>query len=134
MNTRKRKDIVFLKTGFKNCKKALEKFQQHEQSEHHRLAQINANITSNNGPVIAQFSHQIQKPQEEAKSALHKIISSLRFLAQCGLAVRGHTKESGNLYHLLKLRGEEDSSLEKWLVKKINYTSPAIQIYLERGC
>ena len=51
----------------------------------------------------------------------------MRFLAQCGLAVRGHTKESGNLYHVLKLRSEDDSSLEKWLGKQINYTSPAIQ-------
>ena len=118
VNRCKRKDIVFLKTGFKNWKKALEKFQQHEQSEHHRLAQINANIISNKGPVTAQLSHQIQKSQEEAKSALQKIISSLRFLAQCGLAVRGHTKESGNLYRLLTLRSQDDSSLEKWLSKK----------------
>ena len=118
VNRCKRKDIVFLKTCFKIWKKALEKFQQHEQSEHHRLAQINANIISNKGPVTAQLSHQIQKSQEEAKSALKKIISSLRFLEQCGLGVRGHTKESGNLYHLLKLRTEDVSSLEKLLGKK----------------
>ena len=49
--------------------------------------------------------------QEKAvnRHCLLKIISTLRFLARQGCAIRGHGDESdGNFHQLLKLRGEED--------------------------
>ena len=59
---------------------------------------------------------------------LQKILSSIRFLARQALALRGHYNDcDGNFIQLLKLQGEEDGEMHKWLEKKSNeYTSPEV--------
>ena len=50
------------------------------------------------------------------------------FLARQGLALRGSIEEDSNFIQLLKLEGEVDSWIEKWLKKKSEkYTHPEIQ-------
>lgn len=64
-----------------------------------------------------------------------KIVGSVQVLARQGAALRGHAAalrghaaEEGNFCQLLKLRGEDDPGLEKWLsTRKHDYTSPKIQ-------
>lgn len=49
------------------------------------------------------------------RRCLLKVISTLRFLAQQGCAIRGHGDETdGNFYQLLKLRGEEDEMVRPY--------------------
>ena len=56
------------------------------------------------------------------------ILQNIRFLAQQGLALRGIIEEESNFIQLLKLEGEVDSQMEKWLKKKSGkYTHPKIQ-------
>lgn len=67
--------------------------------------------------------------KEGNRKILLKIISKIRFLSRQGLAFRGDGSESdGNYLQLLKLRGEEDPSLNEWLARKANkYTSHKVQ-------
>ena len=53
------------------------------------------------------------------RRVLLKIISSIRYLARQSLALRGHNNdEEGNLYQLMKHRGEDDEEILEWLKKK----------------
>ena len=53
---------------------------------------------------------------------------NIRFLVRQGLALRGSIKEESNFIQLLKLEGEVDSKIEKWLKKNSGkYTHPEIQ-------
>jgi hypothetical protein len=58
-----------------------------------------------------------------------KVLSSTQFLARQGLAFRGDGDEQDSNYiQLLKLRGQDDSRIQDWLLKKINkYTAPSMQ-------
>ena len=56
------------------------------------------------------------------------ILRNIRFLAQQGLALCGSIEEESNFIQLLKLEGEVDSQIKKWLRKKSGkYTHPEIQ-------
>lgn len=53
-----------------------------------------------------------------------KIVGSVQFLVHQGSAVRGHVAEDRNLSQLLKVRCEDDPSLEKCLsTRKHDYAS-----------
>ena len=65
--------------------------------------------------------------QNKNRAMLLKILSTLRFLACQGLAIRGHTDESSNFYNLLQLRCEDDENLSKWLKQKTSFVSHDIQ-------
>ena len=60
---------------------------------------------------------------------LLKVISTIRFLARQGLALRWHLEDvnnlEGNFYQLLLLQAEELPELKSWILKK-EYTSPEI--------
>jgi len=122
-----RPDAAFISTGFRNWKKAIEKFTAHQTSQAHRHYVTVSAHQSN--PVSAQLSSAWGKQQEVARHCLKRIVTSVRHLARQGQSLRGHTDESGNLYQLLKLRAEEDDPiLLKWLTDRtIAYTSPKSQ-------
>lgn len=52
---------------------------------------------------------------KNARQTLLKIVSSLQYLCQQGIAVRGHTDESSNMHQLLLLRAEDVPELKFWL-------------------
>ena len=60
---------------------------------------------------------------------LRLILSSIRFLARQGLALRGSgSDESANLIQLLRLRGEDDPNILTWLEKSARkHTAPENQ-------
>lgn len=65
-----------------------------------------------------QLSRVHRAEKEQARDILLLIISSIRFLARQGLALRGdHSDESANLMQLLHLRAEDKPQLLKWLEK-----------------
>jgi hypothetical protein len=65
--------------------------------------------------------------QEFARKNLTKIISSLRFLARQGVAIRGHSDIESNFRLLLKLREQDCDDLQEWMRKERSYSSPEIQ-------
>ncbi|KAJ8381375.1 hypothetical protein SKAU_G00021530 [Synaphobranchus kaupii] len=116
----KRVDAAFVTEGFRNRKKALEKFAAHQKTHSHRHAVTVSAQDSN--PVSVQLSSAWAKQQEEARHSLLRIVSSVQYLASQGQALRGKSG-SGNLDQLLKLRSEDDPVLKKWLTRTTNYTS-----------
>ena len=76
--------------------------------------------------IGSQLSKQFARETEENWKMLLKIISSIKYLARQGLALRGDGDESnGNFIQLLKL---QDKSCVDWIQRKCNkYTSHTIQ-------
>ena len=104
-NFSKRSDPAFIENGFRNWKKAKEKFRKHEMCETHRLDVLQ--LQQLYGPSVQQHLQFNQKSQKEAQKALLLIISSVRFLARQGFAFRGHKENEGDFWQLLKLRANE---------------------------
>lgn len=117
-------DPAFVTTGFRNWNKAREKFSSHEQSKRHTWAIEFGSIPT---PIKASFMSAISEQTSRAKRMLLKIISSLRFLARQGLAIRGHESTEGNFTQLLNLRAQDCDELTRWLKRAKPYTSPDIQ-------
>ena len=85
--------------------------------------QGNVQILERNYPLTI-----LRKNPKMGKFSLQSLRNS-RFLARQGLALCGSIEEESNFIQLLKLEGEVDSQMEKWLIKKSGkYTHPEIQI------
>ena len=78
--------------------------------------------------IGAQLSRQYAKEMENNQVMLTKILSSVKFLARQGLALRGDGDESnGNFLQLLTFL-DDDGTVNDWLKRKQNrYTSHEIQ-------
>lgn len=122
----KNMDPAFVSTGFRNWKRAIDKFSTHQLSQAHKVAITT--YTHQKRSIETQLSTVKEQQQREARSCLVKIMKSIRFLARQGLALRGHANDEGNLRQLLQLRTEDDDVLKVWLRKpNNNYTSAEIQ-------
>ena len=80
----------------------------------------------------ADIGEKLSAYHSEEKSKNRQIFSTILrnipFLAQQGLALRRSIEEESNFIQLLKLEGEVDSQIEKWLKKESGkYTHPEIQ-------
>ncbi|XP_035984432.1 zinc finger MYM-type protein 1-like [Fundulus heteroclitus] len=117
---------AFITSGFKNWKKALEKFKAHENSHtHHHAVSVTAQESH---PINAQLSSALATQQGDNRHCLEKIVSSIKYLARQGQALRGHDDDDSNLYQLLKNLAEDDALLAKWLLRsQKEYLSPQIQ-------
>jgi hypothetical protein len=119
-------DSTFISSGFKNWKKGKEKCSSHEASHTHSYA-VNQLQQSKAGCVVAQISRQKQQQQREARTAVMTLLSSMRYLARQGLAIRGHETDTGNYYQLVKLRRDDVSELHTWLQRTTNFMSSDVQ-------
>ena len=79
--------------------------------------------------VGEQLSRAHQAEKEQARDMLQLILSSVRFLARQGLALRGDGSDaSANLIQLLQLRAEDKPCVLQWLDKSANkHTAPENQ-------
>ena len=72
------------------------------------------------------LSQEYADEKKENRECLLKILSNIRFLARQGMALRGDGNESNsNFVQMMKLHGEDDSKLVKWMKKKTNKTTSA---------
>jgi hypothetical protein len=74
-------------------------------------------------PIDEQLNTQKAKQQANNRHCLLKIFSSLIFIGQQGLAIRGHSENYGNLIQVLHLMAEDDNVLKDWMVRTRNWTS-----------
>ena len=123
-------DEAFTSRGFSNWKDAKVAFTKHEQTKCHKEA-VHAMVTvpSSYKDCAEMLSSQHVKEKAENRQMLLKILSSLRFLARQGLALRGSGGgEDSNFIQLMKLRGMDDSRILDWIGKKSNkYTTADMQ-------
>ena len=121
---------AFVDDGFKNLKKALERFREHERSVLHKEAVLKLAATkSASSGIGAQLSAQLQRDQNHHRLMLLKLLSCIRYLARQGLPFRGHYEDAesfeGNLYQLLLLEARSSPDMETWLCRR-EYISPDI--------
>ena len=105
-------------TGFCNLKDATLTFSKHLQSKSH-IDAVEAIITlpkqTKDVGVQLSFAHKA----EEVRDMLQMILSSVRFLAKQGLALRGDGSDvSSNLTQLLNVRAEDNPKILPWITKK----------------
>ncbi|XP_065643075.1 zinc finger MYM-type protein 1-like [Hydra vulgaris] len=124
----KKSALGFVINGFNNWKKAHEKFCRHEASHFHRAANEMILTSTSDSTVSSKFSTQHLQDMKDARKALDHIFSSLIFLGCQGLAIRGKTKESSNLFQLLELRSMDVPVLKKWMNRpeKYKWISPDV--------
>jgi len=105
----KRAEPTFSTSGFKNWRKALNKFDTHQSSEAHREAMLKWELATKQTPINVQFESKVSKLQACRRQCLLKQLDPLRYLLRQGMAVRGHAEKDGNLYHLLLLMAKNNS-------------------------
>ena len=114
MNLATKVESAFVSIGFTNWKKAIEKFQYHQKCSSHNHAVTQ--LLHSRGPIItARLCEEKAVEQSNARVALLRIMSSVQYLARQGLALRGHSPQSGNLYQLLHLRSKDVPQLAQSL-------------------
>ena len=101
---------AFISSGFNNWKKALERFEQHAQSNVHKEALLKIELMEQ-PTVIAQLNSMLKRDQAARREFLIVTLSSLKFLVRQGLPIRGHEEIEGNLMQLLLLRANDCSGL-----------------------
>ena len=106
---------AFVKNGFSNWKKAIERFKKHENGTPHRNSMALQLNTLKGTNVHSQISKAKLQEMKKARTSLMKILTSVNFLTQQGLAIRGHDEETSNIYQLLLLRTEDVPELKSWL-------------------
>ncbi|XP_065665466.1 zinc finger MYM-type protein 1-like [Hydra vulgaris] len=127
-SSEKKSALGFVINGFNNWKKAHEKFRRHEASHFHRAANEMILTSTSDSTVSSKLSTQHLQDMKDARKALDHIFSSWIFLGCQGLAIRGKTKESSNLFQLLELRSMDVPVLKKWMNRpeKYKWISPDV--------
>ena len=123
-------DGAFISNGFVNWKDATVSFRKHELSECHCAAtEAMISLPGHVVDIGESLSKQHSEEKADNRALLLKIIGNIRFLARQGLALRGSgDDENSNFIQLLKLRGDDDGRVGKWMEKKMNrFMSPKIQ-------
>ena len=117
---RKTKDDAFCKVGFTNWKKALEKFEKHQNTaSHHEAVDLVVKIPSTTKNVGEMLSTSFVSQKEENRKMLLVILSCICYLGRQGLALHGRYKTNDdstmrgeidcNFMQLLRLHAEDSS-------------------------
>jgi len=121
-------DDAFSIRGFSNWKHAHDKFVCHEGSTSHKEAALKWSNYVSSISISTHLKTGLEQQQAQNRQALLEMLSSLRFLARQGLAIRGHTDKTSNYHQLLLLRSADSDALHslmtsdkrnKWLGHEI---------------
>ncbi|XP_065900823.1 zinc finger MYM-type protein 1-like [Dysidea avara] len=120
---------TFIRQGFNNWKKALEKFREHECSNMHREAVEKLTAKAKGVRIDALCDTQLRKDQEYHRKMFMKLLQAIQYLSRQGLPLRGHREDaesfSGNLYQLLLPQAKDCPEMISWLNRR-EYISPEI--------
>jgi Domain of unknown function (DUF4371) len=84
-------ELAFIETGFCDWKNARRAFERHDKCDCHREAVDNwHSISKVRTRVSVQLNQQLLTEQRAAAVGLSTVITSIKFLARQGLALRGH--------------------------------------------
>ena len=124
-----KKEEAFLKRGFSNWKKVLDKFKEHEAFQCHKTSvDYEVNIPKSCHNIYELASEQPKTKLKSNRRCLMKIIECLQYLCRQGQAIQGGTDDESNFVQLLKLRAKDDSAWLEWIQKTDDkYTSHDIQ-------
>ncbi|ODM87805.1 Zinc finger MYM-type protein 1 [Orchesella cincta] len=125
-STSAKQEGVFTVTGFCNWKNGSSALKKHDESGLTKEAIIKL-ACFDSSPILNQLHTSVNKTQNQAKTSLKAIFTTIMFLAKQGLPLRGSDKDSGNFISLLKLRASDISELQSWLQRPRSFTSGEIQ-------
>ncbi|XP_004212877.3 zinc finger MYM-type protein 1-like [Hydra vulgaris] len=114
-------DNSFLRNGFCDWKNAASRIQSHENSIAHRNATSTfSQRVQVRGCVDSAIVEQYRQECAYAKSVLERVVSVIKFLAERGLAFRGHTEilgssSNGNFLGILELIAQFDPFLSSYI-------------------
>lgn len=129
------KEFKFSRVGICDWKHACERFKDHEISDVHKAAtkSYSSRIEKdkNNTSINVELESCRQKQVKKNREYLRKVVETILWLCQQGLALRGHNEDNlsenrGNFLELLELRGKDLPILQEESIKYA-YTSPAAQ-------
>lgn len=101
LKTANKKDLAFIKEGFANWKKAIEKFRDHQMSECHKTSiDYEVNLPQNYGNVHEMLNVEAKKTMQLNRLCLVKVIESLQYLCRQGQAIQGDTDFASNFIQL----------------------------------
>ena len=105
-------DDAFVKSGFSRWKYALERFAKHEAASAHKEAvlKIKSAASVSTGAIL---DARMKEQQLQRQRALQKHLSSSRYLARQGLALRGHDEKEGNMMQLLQMWSFHDADVKE---------------------
>ena len=107
-------DGAFISSGFNNWKKALQRFEQHAQSNAHKEALLRIELMEQ-PTILSQLNTQLKKDQAARRELLMTTLTFLQYLVRQGLPIRGHEEVEGNLTQLLLLRAKDCSGLKQYV-------------------
>ncbi len=91
----KKRESAFSIDGFRNWKKAVERFDEHEKSQSHLFAVQQLKQIKIAKPVNQQLCNQSALVQQQARNCLMVLMTSVKLLACQGLPLRGHMAIEG---------------------------------------
>lgn len=113
------RDPAFMTRGFRNWKKAGERFLEHQNSICHKDYEKFVEFDEAKTDIEEQLYELKAKEKAENRQILLTILRNVQYLGRQGLAFRGN-KNEGNFEQLLKLSAKIDPRIVKWLEKKRN--------------
>ena len=122
-----RKDPAFISRGFRNWKKAGERFLEHEVSVCHKGYKKLLDMPDDEVDVGEQMSDSLVNEKAKNRQMFLTILQNIQFLARKRLAFHGN-EDQGNLDELMKLSSKIDPRIASWIEKK-NATSIYIVIH-----
>jgi hypothetical protein len=87
---------AFITDGFSDWKHTLERFRGHEKSDCHRCAVTKIASVAAGQNVLSGLSKAKEAEMAAARSSLHRTVTSLMYVGEQGLAVRGKTDGKSN--------------------------------------
>ncbi len=88
----------FASCGFNGWKHSVERVAEHEASEAHRKSMIMwINRTTEKGQIVFGLHQQFASECQYWTEVLKRVLATVKFLSECGLAFRGDTHTFGSL-------------------------------------
>ena len=115
-----KKNEAFVSKGFRNWKKALEKFKEHEISDCHRTANDEISIQKQGHDIAESLVSDHEKQKESNRLVFLNILRNIKYLARQNIPLRGHDEEQSNFIQIFKRTAETDSTLMSFFSHFLN--------------
>ena len=128
LHAQTRTETAFLEVGFRNWKKAVEKFNSHERSDCHKHAALKTLLKKSRG-VEQVLTVQRKQSQATAQKVLSLMFSSALYLGRQGFPFQGDGQRDGAFFNLVLERAVADdlSDAIQFINRRDNWMSDTIQ-------
>ena len=123
------KDPAHVSTGFRNWKKVLKFFKEHEQSKCHTVALEYEVVVPKCADVAKMHDNELTKQRKMERQYLKIIMESLQYLVRQGIPLRGKEEGNDNFIQLLLLQGKD----HPFIIERLTSTREHGSLYVHRN-